>query len=188
MSVYDLRGTHGSGKSHVVHTLIKRYGQAPILADGVIIGHYVPPLGLAVVGPYTKVCGGCDAVRTQDEVCHRVRAFSLLYPKVLLEGALVGHTFSRYAALADEIGDYTFMFLDTPLEECVRRVKARREAKGNTKPLDPKNIVRDHHTTQTKVRAKFTDAGYRVVGIPWEKSVEAVLAAMKTRAKPRVLR
>lgn len=173
--VYDLRGTHGSGKSYTVHTLLSKFGNEQVVREGKVIGHRLPKLQAVVLGPYTKVCGGCDAIRTQDEVCNLVRTFRRWagVRRVILEGSLVGHTYSRYAALADELGrdQYTFLFLDTPLDECIRRVEARRAAKGNTKPLDPKNIRKDHHTTQTKLREKFSEAGYDVQGVHWQAPV-----------------
>lgn len=181
MAVFDIRGTHGSGKSYIVHCLLQKYGNKQILEDGKLVGHLIPNLDVAVVGPYTKVCGGCDAVRTQDEVCRLVRKFHDEYGKVILEGSLVGHTFSRYAALATEMGvdTYKFVFLVTPLEECIRRVVDRRQARGNTKEFDPKNVVRDHNTTQTKLPKKFKDAGYTVVRIiNWRNPLPEVLKVL----------
>jgi len=175
--VYDIRGTHGSGKSHIVHELLRRCGNDPIYATpgnprSPIIGHAIDKIRTVVIGPYTKVCGGGDAVKNQEEVCSRVSRFvrDNIFQRVILEGSLVGHTYSRYAALADEIGRdrYTFLFLTTPLEECIRRVEARRKARGNDKPLDPKNIIKDHACTQVKLYHKFTEAGYRTRQIPWE--------------------
>lgn len=197
MPVFDLRGTHGSGKSHLVHTLLRRYGNRPILGEGTrsgytpkrkglpggasreILGHHAHRLGLAVVGPYTKVCGGCDAVRTQDEVCRRVRLFSQEYPRVMLEGILVAHTYSRYLALARELGDYTFLFLDTPLGVCIARVKARRLERGNMKPLDPKNVVRDHERVHNVLPGLFRGAGLRVVILDWQDATGQALEVIR---------
>jgi hypothetical protein len=184
MPVFDLRGTHGSGKSHLVHTLLRRYGNRPILGEAAsprreVLGHYAHRLGLAVVGPYTKVCGGCDAVRTQDEVCRRVRLFSQEYPRVMLEGILVAHTYSRYLALARELGDYTFLFLDTPLEVCIARVKARRLDRGNTKPLDPRNVIRDHERVHNVLPGAFREAGLRVVTLDWQNATGQALEVIR---------
>ncbi len=185
MAVFDLRGTHGSGKSYVVHTLLRRYGNRPLLGQEngkgrpEVLGHYMPRLGLAAVGPYTKVCGGCDAVRTQDEVCGRVRSFSQEYGKVILEGILVAHTYSRYLALAREMRDYTFLFLDTPLEVCIERVKARRLERGNAKPLDPRNVIRDHERVHNVLPGLFREAGLRVVVLPWRDAVAKALEVIR---------
>jgi hypothetical protein len=178
--IYDLRGTHGSGKSHVVHELLRRHDSTylEILHESNHVGHYCAGLALAVVGKYDRVCGGCDGIKTQEEVCGRVISFSQRYQRVLLEGILVGHTYTRYANLASNLQaeghTYTFMFLDTPLRNCIARVVARRRARGNLKPLDPANIMKDHHTIHYKLYARFKANGYRVVRVPWQESVSAV--------------
>ncbi len=184
MAVFDLRGTHGSGKSYVAHKLLKVYGSKPCHYKGTTKTAYTLVAGLkptlAILGDYSKVCGGCDGIKTQDEICNLVRELNVVYDNVLLEGALVGHTYTRYAQLATEIGraSYTFMFLDTPLEICIERVKARRLAKGNAKILDPKNIIRDHDTTQCRLPVKFREAGYTVAPIPFQDAPEAVMQLM----------
>jgi hypothetical protein len=146
---------------------------------GVLIGYHLQTLECAVIGPYNKVCGGCDAVKTQEEICQRVRLFNSTYGKVILEGSLVGHTFQRYSDLAHELGDYTFMFLNTPLKRCIQRVEDRRAARGNTKPFDPKNVIKDWHCTQNKLPQKFEEAGHQVVIVQWERSVEVVTELIK---------
>jgi thymidylate kinase len=118
-------------------------------------------------------------VRTQDEVCRRVRLFSQEYPRVMLEGILVAHTYSRYLALAQELRDYTFLFLDTPLEVCIARVKARRLDRGNTKPLDPRNVIRDHERVHNVLPGAFREAGLRVVTLDWQNATGQALEVIR---------
>jgi hypothetical protein len=178
--IFDLRGTHGSGKSYIVHQLLKLFGNRMILDDkSQLIGHHCYGLDLAVIGPYTKVCGGCDAVKTQDAVEEILRSFiALQYPNILLEGSLVGHTYERYANLATELKgqgvEYKFLFLNTPLEECVRRVLERRKRHRNRKNFLPDNVKRDHFTTQTRLPKRFKDAGYDVTTVDWGVAVNQV--------------
>ena len=201
-SVYDLRGTHGSGKSHVVHTILKTYEHWPIVEyEGQLewrlepdmaqlekqkaatrLGYFLPEIDLGIIGDYSKVCGGCDGIKTADEVVRRIRLFSRNFERTLLEGVLVAHTFTRYKDLALELGNYHFLFLDTPLPTCISRVRARRWAKGNEKPLDPKNVARDHARTQRRLPAEFAAAGCATVRIRWRNSVAGVLAAMGVAA------
>ena len=171
--ILDIRGTHGSGKSYVAHQLLQ-YGAEEIVGYNeykkkeTILGYHVPALRLAIVGKYATQCGGCDGVGNSDEVVRRVRLFSANYRHVLLEGILVAHTFDRYHRLAYELTnavpghDYRFCFLDTPLETCIKRVQSRRDAKGVTKELNPKNITKDHHNIWTVVRGKMVAAGHNV--------------------------
>jgi hypothetical protein len=177
--IIDLRATHGGGKSYIIHTLLERYGNKEIIEAGKLIGHYMPDLGAAVVGPYNRVCGGADSVKSQEDIFRRVRMFKEQYRHVFLEGILVAHTFSSYDSLARELGNYTFCFLNTPLPNCIARVRARRVKKGNRKPLDPKNIIKDHHTVQVKLPGKFREAGHRVVILDWEDPIPQVLELLE---------
>lgn len=170
--IFDIRGTHGSGKSHTVRSLLKKYNWGmPILDAGAShLGYFLKEIDCAVVARYTETGGGCDGVgEGADEVCRRVRVFASQYKLVVFEGILVSHTFQRYADLADELGrsNYHFLFLDTPLPTCIERVTFRRLQKGNTKPLNTKNIVNDHACDWGKLRPKFKGAGYNVGVLNW---------------------
>lgn len=182
--IIDLRGTHGSGKSWIVHSLLASEGGGQSLtADGVCLGHLLPSVDCAVLGRYATACGGCDQIKTQGEVCRRVRLLSARYAHTLLEGILVSHTFARYDSLAKEMEaldrPYTFAFLDTPLDVCIARVRARRIARGNLRPLDPRNIVKDWHRIWSRVRAQVRAAGHHVVEIPYLDPLPVVRSLFK---------
>jgi hypothetical protein len=163
MTIIDVRGTHGSGKSWVMHSLMEQGDPTPIIEDGNHLGYLLQKWDAALVGKYSNVCGGCDGVKTADEVCRRVREFSQTCRHVLLEGILVSHTYSRYDALAKELGDYIFCFLNTPLHRCIRRVKSRRLKAGNTKPFNPKNLTSDWHQIWGRVRIKMQNEHHQVM-------------------------
>ena len=187
--ILDIRGTHGSGKSYIAHQLLS-YGCEEIVGYNeykkkeTILGYSVPSLDLAVVGKYETQCGGCDGVGSSDEVCRRVRLFASIYKHTVLEGILVSHTFDRYNRLAQEMKEaghtYLFAFLDTPLEVCIERVKARRKAKGNDKELNPNNIIRDHHNIYTVVRGKMIKAGRTVTDIFYHDPMTQVLELLNS--------
>lgn len=187
--ILDIRGTHGSGKSYIAHQLLS-YGCEEIVGYNeykkkeTILGYSVPSLDLAVVGKYETQCGGCDGVGSSDEVCRRVRLFASTYKHTVLEGILVAHTFDRYNRLAQEMKEaghtYLFAFLDTPLEVCIDRVKARRKAKGNDKELNPNNIIRDHHNIYTVVRGKMIKAGRAVTDIFYHDPMTQVLELLNS--------
>jgi hypothetical protein len=163
--ILNLRGTSGSGKTTVVRGLMAKF---PI---NQVVGEEKKPYGyecrpdrsghnpgddafadrpnLYVVGSYKNTCGGCDGIKTQDEICDRVRTFA---PKgdVVFEGLLISHLFSRYVSLDKEmqaLGQHTiWAFLDTPLDVCLDRVRARRDARAAAKgtvagPLDVTNTT-----------------------------------------------
>lgn len=162
MAIMDVRGTHGSGKSWVMKQLLAENTNGSIIRDGKHVGYHLPDLDAAIVGRYDTDCGGCDGIKTADEVVRRVRDFSSVYRHTLLEGILVAHTFSRYSALANELPNYRFFFLNTPLENCIARVRARRRRAGNVKELDPGNVVRDWHRIWGRLRLQCAEAGHSV--------------------------
>jgi hypothetical protein len=181
--IVDIRGTHGSGKSWIVHQLLDGPVDQ-INEDDKLIGYYRPGLELAVVGKYESECGGCDGVGSADEVCRRVRMFAATYTNVVLEGILVAHTFKRYSALAtevtqNELDNYVFCFLNTPLKKCISRVRTRRRAKGNRKEFDPRNVINDYKNIWHGVRKKCMEAGHRVVVLDYRDPLPAVYGLLQ---------
>ena len=77
-----------------------------------------------------------------------------------------------------ETGAAKFAILDTPLETCIARVKARREARGDERPFNPKNT--NDKWTQTMSTAKtLHKLGYDVRPIDHTKAYEDVFAIFK---------
>ncbi len=116
---------------------------------------------LRIVGKYLTPCGGCDGIKTQDEVSDRVRAWYNMGYEVLFEGLLISTIVGRWAEMAESVAEngsrlhnMRFVFLNTPEEVCVERVKARRAAKGNLKPLNETN-TRDKWRLMQTIIAKL---------------------------------
>lgn len=182
MSVHDIRGTHGSGKSWLVHEILRQHTHKEIIGDDArLLGYHLPLLDVAVVGRYATACGGCDGISKADEVCRRVRLFATQYKHVILEGILVAHTFQRYSNLATELKDYgyTFYFLDTPLEKCIERVAARRAAKGQKPLASTKNIEHDYNQIWVNTRRKMKEAGHTVIELNHENPLKMVLWGLR---------
>lgn len=178
MSILDIRGTHGSGKSWLVHKLLETYDHDDIEGEnGDLLGYLLTAVDTAVIGRYEQTCGGCDGIRTADEIVQRVKDFSAHYRHVVLEGILVAHTFGRYHSLAMELADrdYRFLFLNTPMNVCISRVRARREQAGNPKKLDPTNLVRDWNCIWDRVRHKCLDAGHKVTVLDYRDPMPKVI-------------
>ena len=173
--ILDIRGTHGSGKSYVVHQLLSKSTQHTVLnSDLEIIGTYLPDARTVILGKYLNNCGGCDQIKTQNDICDRVRTFADLpeVDVVVLEGILVAHTFTRYNNLAIEMENkghtYEFLFLDVDLDTCIRRVRARRVERGQDPDFDcgPRShIAVDHRLVHGRVKQRLIDAGRTVVTI-----------------------
>jgi hypothetical protein len=178
-TIFDIRGSHGSGKSHTVRGLLNAYDWGdPIVDASGHLGYHLPEIDCAVLARYTEFGGGCDGVKEgADEVCRRVRLFASQCKIVVFEGILISHTYERYAKLADELGreNYHFLFLNTPLQVCIHRVETRRKKKGNLKPLNPRNVIKDHACDWGKLRPKFKQNGYNVGILDWRCSVKQLL-------------
>lgn len=181
MAVVDIRGTHGSGKSWLVHQVLDHYGKKEIKEDGKVIGYELKTIDGAVLGKYNNVCGGCDGIKTADRVVELARRFSKEYTLVIMEGILVSHTYQRYHELALELDDYTFCFLDTPKKICIQRTKQRRKEKGNTKPFNPKNLLHDWNQIWVRTRQKMIDSEHTVVVLPWQDPLPDLLEIIESK-------
>jgi len=155
-TVINIRSTSGGGKTTTVRGVmakgdIEPLGENPKKPDAYLIS--IPSLvtPVFVIGSYENVCGGTDSIKTQDEICQRIRTYATL-GHVLVEGLLMSHTFGRYAMLDRDLVKEgiacIWAFLDTPLELCLERVTARRVAKGNEKPLNPENTISAWHANR----------------------------------------
>ena len=167
--IINVRGTSGSGKTYTVRSFMEAYGPDHTIADreGKVVAHciYYKMMPVFFIGSYKNICGGCDAIPTQDLACSYVRHFSL-YGHVIFEGLLMSHLYARYAALYKELTQeyntpFTFAFMDTPLELCLERVKARRLEKGNTKEFNPANTIGKYNSVLTVIE-KFKEDQFDV--------------------------
>jgi hypothetical protein len=156
--------------------------------------YFIPELNTYIIGSYETPTGGCDTVKTQDEICDRVFRYCQK-GNVLFEGLLVSGLFSRYNALADKClpyADTIVGFLSTPLEVCIARTLQRRKDKGNDKPFDPQKTLAPKFEAIKASKRKFLAAGKSgsceckcgpvchsapkdVRDIPYEQAYETVL-------------
>lgn len=210
-AVIDCRGTHGSGKTTLIRTLLTRENWEPIIGEGQAtkngplkerhLGFSSRKWDAAIVGMYQldSTSGGCDML-FPEEVVRRVKLFTQRYRLVFLEGVLVSHTFERYNNLARELEggegssgvdvlfgegpqtvgpvlQYRFYFLNTPLQVCIDRVKARNAASvsATVKPFSDKNVRKDYHNIWNLVRAKMIKAGRRVYETDYTDPVRQIL-------------
>lgn len=143
--IINIRGTSGSGKSTLVRKIMKKFSAEPIVdkKTGKVTDYYMDtPYGpLYVIGRYETACGGCDGIKTQDEVRARVRKYAKK-GHVVFEGLIVTSCYGKYLNLFKRLKQpFMFVFLSTKIETCIKMVEKRRRAKGNMKPLDPTNTI-----------------------------------------------
>jgi thymidylate kinase len=182
--IVNLRGTNGSGKSTVARGLIMVDPEARIVylaeykteagAERWVPGYHVPKLDLVVVGPYRTDCGGCDAIKTQALVKEAVRKAASLTTHVLFEGVIVSTLFSGYLELskglvADGRTPLAWCYLDTPVEECLRRIQVR----NGGKPIK-EDLVRQKVRAIEGTRRKAQEAGEEVRMVNHQRALEEV--------------
>lgn len=170
MTVINIRGTSGSGKSTVARQLMALYQPNPLRyrEEG-----RKQPLGyrykrrvsedfrecnhvydLAVVGHYETDCGGADTIPDYDKLMSLVMAGMDAGMDVLFEGLLfsgdVKHTteLREYAEKQGTMLHVVAMQMD--LQLCVDSINLRRNAKAQRlgrppkPPVNPKNTIAKH--------------------------------------------
>lgn len=193
MTVIDIRGTHGSGKSYIFNQITQMAAWEPIVGPGQAtkggpvkdrhLGYLCRAWNAAIVGNYESKSGfggGCDLL-FPEEVVKRVKMFYTRHRWVLLEGVLVAHTFQRYNDLAIELGDdYIFYFLDTPLQVCLDRIKKRQEdtVANKNRGFKTDSCEKDYRQIWKNVKRKLVEAGRRVKILHHENPVVELLEEM----------
>ncbi len=141
--VINIRGTSGSGKSTIVRNLMAQYAKCdPVMEGHKIVGYTCfrenNGIPLYVVGRYTTPCGGCDTLNGMDYIYDFIhKAIDAKYD-VIYEGLIVASDSKRAIALKDR-APLIIIELTTPLEMCVAGIQARRDARGDERPLSDKN-------------------------------------------------
>jgi len=115
---------------------------------------------LVVVGHYESPCGGCDTIKTYEEVFAAVRDGHKLGHDVLFEGLLLSTDKNHITKLAKEHpNDHLIIGLDVPVDECLRSVNERRRAKKpDADDVNPKGTTSKHGTNK-RAMAQFISDG-----------------------------
>ena len=188
--VLNPRGTSGSGKTHTVNSIISHFGVSKrLLKTGTKkTAGYVLKGDIYVMGSYEIACGGADTVKTQDEVCAKVRQRAKKHKFVVFEGVLVSDVFGRYLELSKSVYPdalYIWGILDTPLDLCIKRVIQRRESKGNHKPFDPKKHTTPRFEKVQRGMANAIKEGQLVVLLDHRCAGEQAVNIIENRKFPK---
>lgn len=174
----SLRGTHGSGKSTVVKSILDKFSHEAISGDKKPNGYSVqiPYLSdpLYVVGAYTTACGGCDGIQPYSLIWPRVEDY-FSKGHVLFEGALISSSYGNIGRASEKFGDQVvFAFMDTPLQTCIDRILQRRSARGVDKPFNPKNTISKYNCVLRSIEVTRLNKR-RVLIVPHKRAVNSVL-------------
>lgn len=167
--IINIRGTSGSGKSTLIRSIMEHYEEKePHFIKGrkrplyYLLTSPSSRKRLAVIGHYESPCGGCDTITSQDDIFQLVRDHHAAGHDVIFEGLLIGAEFNRTKALCDaHPGHVHIINLTTPLEDCVAGVQARRTARGDERPLNPKNTESKFKQVK-RLKQRFEEAGIKV--------------------------
>ena len=188
--IVSLRGTHGSGKSYVVKSILDRYSGKVESKDerGKALTYQVKlhnGSSLYVVGNYEHACGGCDSIQPYSRIWPIVERLAKL-GHVLFEGALVSSSYGNIGRASEVYGNrMVFAFMDTPVDVCLQRVTDRRKARGDARPLNPKNTVQKHDGVWRLSLPKIRDVYCRrVVVIDYRQALVQVLTLFDERIEP----
>lgn len=184
--IVKLHGTSGSGKTTVARGLMDLAISPvrPILSVRGKPEAYQMQLPdvhspLFILGPYTATCGGLDGISDADDHI-RLLQQSAHYGHVFYEGLLGSEYYGRIGQASEQYGDsHIFAFLDTPIETCIERVKARRAAAGNTKPLNEDNTRGRIKKIQRLKDRLDGELHRRTVWIDHKNAVQEVLKLFK---------
>lgn len=178
--IITLRATSGGGKSTIVFTLLDKFPHEEIKNEkGKVVGYKVEAglnKPIYIVGPYRTKCGGTDALPKQQLIADMAIQYHNLGGHVIMEGLLLsgGGPKAEVTVRVTETGDYCHAFLDTPLEVCLDRVRARRAAKGNDKPLNTANTEMKFDQCVSTFKTLRAE-GYKVALIDHTRSYEQVM-------------
>ena len=149
----QIRGTSGSGKSTVMRKVIGGLGGKvkSVMKDGRKNPLYYKIDDIAILGHYESPCGGCDTIGSARQVYDLLQKIDARI--VLSEGLLL----SEDTKWSKQLDDLRVVFLTTPVETCLERIRGRREAAGNNKPLkedNTRNRVRVIERARVKLLAE----------------------------------
>lgn len=195
----NVRGTNGSGKTTGLRKLVldsDGYRVEPTICQtdkdtGKPKGKPIPVTilanGVALLGDYTpeaanRTTAGCDRISRQEDTKNILKHIATLpgVRVVLFEGIIVSTLFSGWQEFAEQVrreGNHQFIwaFLDTPLEDCLRRVQER----NGGKPVDTKQIS-DKWRSIDRVKQKAGEARLMTATINWVNAVESLKNIINT--------
>ena len=196
--IINIRGTNGSGKTTVATAVVPPAASERFLlhefdhtskktgrvSKKQVIG-YRSAEGVILVGRYDTACGGCDGIATIAATVESVkRAAALPGAKaVIYEGLLTSGLYQSFVDLAlhfREAGrDHVFAYLDTDLEECIRRTRIRTQ---KTADWNDGN-VRSKHSAVLRTRERALQDGHMVMDVDTD-SAPSVIRSMIAGVQP----
>lgn len=181
--IVNVRGANGSGKSTVVRKLMVVL--SPTLPQPIygLLGPSRPEAyelslagvskGVFLLGPYDIPTGGCDCLRSGQVVGLLQKYYDRGH--VLFEGSLISDHWGEVGEFMDKhIEDTVLAFMSATYEECLTRLRQRRNSRGEMKALDPKRTAKRHYEV-ARTKRNFIDGRFRTVTLSDDRGAEEIL-------------
>ena len=210
MIVIKLGGCNGSGKTSVIRALLESTSFKFEVVDNrrksFTYGTGNLPKALqdagfkyaTVLGSYVNVCGGMDTISDKEDRNRLILANSQPNTLLVFEGLITGKTYGRIGEISESAGHqgrWIYAYMDTPYEECVRRVMLRRAERRAAKGIDsqvddfdPERTMRPTYKACVSTARKAEEQGHRVVHLdhtkkPHELAKKLIAEAAKLAKK-----
>lgn len=181
--IINLRGTSGSGKSYLAKKLMACYQQRePVFVPNRkrpwgYCCHRNDGAGLYVVGHYDMPCGGGDTIQGLDRIYESVTAAADTGQDVLYEGLIIQSDIRRAVELSKR-HPLLVVIIDEPLEVCLAAIEGRRRARGDARPLNPRNTISKMETIPRQAE-RLKEGGVDVRRLNRADALAACLEALK---------
>ncbi len=182
--IINLRGTHSSGKTYVVRSLLKQFDKTPVYG---VLGPrkpeaymlLLPKKPIYVLGPYDDTpTSGIDVISTSGfagviELIEKYRKWG----HVVMEGIHISQDFGSIGEyLVQHKDELIVARLDTPLEDCLKDLRKRQTTSSKKKNGGgDKHIVSIHKRVLSTCK-RFEECGVRVEEVSRKNAVGKILS------------
>lgn len=188
LCAFNPRGTSGSGKTTIARAILDASGAIPYEAENKKVRVYrgeLDKVPVYVLGSYATTCGGCDTIESVHIAAELiVRHMELPGPGlVVYEGLMISHMIGTVGDAVRPYGKrHVMAFLDTPLDVCLERIRERRRARGEKRPLNTENTTKDWDAVR-RARQNALNQGFVVVDIDHTNSIDQSLGVVRGLCK-----
>ena len=194
--ILNIRGTNGSGKTTLARALIgpnpvpvdlnsypsptKREPERQLRVEG-----WGQPDDILAIGSYRQGCGGMDTIPSFEiQQMAIITAQQLQHPPrdIICEGVLAstvaGSWLEFFRNMHPDRGSVIIAYLDTPVELCLERIRARQVASGRGEREIKEDLVHDKVRAIAATRAKFDAAGITTITLRHDRALDDAREAL----------